>query len=194
MSFVHDDVESPQLVGILARKTGIAAALIEKEYWVTHTLWALHETGLEVWFKGGTSLSKGFSLIQRFSEDLYLMIQHGSVEGLPEVTSWTSKDPEKTREAFYAALAGTLAVPGVRVKRDESWIDERARGADYLGYYPAGLIDQLAPAVSPFVRLEVGRPRVVPHVERRLGSFVRACLVEQDMLAGYAENRPTAVR
>ena len=196
MSFVHDDVEFPQLVGIVARETGIAAALIEKDYWVTHTLWALHETGLEVWFKGGTSLSKGFSLIQRFSEDLDLMIQHGSVEGLPEVTSWTStnKGPVKKRGAFYDALTGVLVVPGVRVEPDENRIDERARSADYLGYYPGVLLDQLAPAISPFVRLEVGRARVVPHVERRLGSFVHTYLVEQEMLAGYADNRPTAVR
>jgi len=31
LSFVHDDVEFPQLVGIVARETGIAAALIEKD-------------------------------------------------------------------------------------------------------------------------------------------------------------------
>lgn len=70
MSFVHEDPDFRELLGIVARDTGIAAALVEKDYWVTHTLWALHETGLELWFKGGTSLSKGFGLIQRFSEDL----------------------------------------------------------------------------------------------------------------------------
>lgn len=132
MSFVHDDAEFPQLLGIVARETGIAAPLIEKDYWVTHTLWALHEIGLEIWFKGGTSLSKGFSLIQRFSEDLDLMIQHGSVEGLPAVASWTSTNegPVKKRGAFYHALAGALAIPDVRLERDESRVDERARGAD----------------------------------------------------------------
>jgi predicted nucleotidyltransferase component of viral defense system len=35
-------------------------------------LWALHTQGLEVWFKGGTSLSKGVGLIERFSEDIDL--------------------------------------------------------------------------------------------------------------------------
>lgn len=60
MSFVHEDRDFQQLIGIVARDTGIAGALIEKDYWVTHTLWALHETGLDLWFKGGTSLSKGF--------------------------------------------------------------------------------------------------------------------------------------
>ncbi len=64
MSFIHEDPDFQQLIGIVARDAGIAAALIEKDYWVAHTLWALHETGLELWFKGGTSLSKGFGLIQ----------------------------------------------------------------------------------------------------------------------------------
>jgi hypothetical protein len=38
MIFVHQDPEFPRLVQIVARSTGIAAALIEKDYWVTHTL------------------------------------------------------------------------------------------------------------------------------------------------------------
>lgn len=195
MSFVHEDFEFEQLLGIVGREAGIAPALIEKDYWVTHTLWALHETGLDIWFKGGTSLSKGFGLIPRFSEDLDLMIQHGSAQGLPAVSSWTStnKGPVKERAAFYEALAGLLAVPGVRVKRDESRIDKQARGAEYLGHYPGMLLDQLAPAMSPFVRLEVGYARVVPHVERPIGSFVHAYLEDHGMLADFSDNRPAVV-
>ncbi len=196
MSFVHEDPEFDKLVQIVARKTGIAAALIEKDYWVTHTLWALHRTGLDIWFKGGTSLSKGFGLIQRFSEDLDLMVQHGSVDGLPEVTNWTSmhKGPVAKRRAFYDALPSALIVPGVRVEIDPSRTDRRARGADYLGYYPGALLDELSPAMSPFVRLEVGRARVVPHVETALSSFVHDHLVEQGMLGDFEDNRPLSVR
>ncbi len=196
MSFIHDDVEFKQLLGIVARQTGIAAALIEKDYWVTHTLWSLHETGLDIWFKGGTSLSKGFGLIQRFSEDLDLMIQHGSAQGLPEVTHWTSanKGSLRNRQSFYDALTAALVVAGVQVERDETRIDKQARGADYLGHYPGTLLDQLSPAMSPFVRLEVGRARVVPFVERSLSSFVHTHLVEQGLLADYIDNRPASVR
>lgn len=35
---------------------------------MTHTPWVIHEQGFEVWFKGGTSLSKGFGLIDRWVE------------------------------------------------------------------------------------------------------------------------------
>ncbi len=196
MSFVHEDPHFEHLLGIVARETGIAEALIEKDYWVTHTLWALHETGLDIWFKGGTSLCKGFGLIQRFSEDLDLMIQPGAETDLPAVGSWTStnKGPVAQRQTFYDALADALVVPSVRVERDRSRIDKRARGADYLGHYPGVRLDQLAPAMSPFVRLEVGHARVVPHVEKTLSSFVHDYLDAQGMLGDYEDNRPRAVR
>lgn len=196
MSFVHTDKDFEQLLAIVSRDTEISEALIEKDYWVTHTLWALHETGLDIWFKGGTSLSKGFGLIQRFSEDLDMMILPGAVAGLPTVTNWTStnKGPVAQRRTFYEALTGALVVPDVRVERDESRIDKRARGADYLGHYPGIRQKQLAPAMSPFVRLEVGYARVAPHVEMTLSSFVHDYLDAQGMLSDYEENRPRRVR
>lgn len=196
MSFVHEDPEFAQLVQIVARQTGIAAALIEKDYWVTHCLWALHQLGLDIWFKGGTSLSKGFGLIQRFSEDLDLMVQQGSCEGLPGVTNWTSsnKGPVGRRRAFYDALADTITVPGVRIEQDASRIDKQARGADYLGRYPGVLLAELAPTMTPFVRLEVGHARVLPWIEKSLSSFVHKQLASQGMLEEFDDNRPLGVR
>ena len=70
MSFVHEDRDFPRLLRLVSEETHVAPALVEKDYWVTHCMWALHQTGFELWFKGGTSLSKGYGLIQRFSEDL----------------------------------------------------------------------------------------------------------------------------
>jgi hypothetical protein len=120
VTFIHRDAEFAQLVQIVARSTGIAAALIEKDCWVTHTPWAVHRTGLEIWFRGSTSLSKGFGLIRRFSEDLDLMVERGTVGVLPELTSWTSTDkgPVARRRAFSDALADHLVVPDVILDLD----------------------------------------------------------------------------
>ncbi len=85
MTFVHDDADFDALLQIVAEKCGHGVALVEKDYWVTHTLWALHAQGFEVWFKGGTSLSKGFGLIERFSEDIDLKLEPGSVGALRSV-------------------------------------------------------------------------------------------------------------
>jgi len=54
-----------------------SAVMVEKDYWICHALWALEGSGAEFWFKGGTSLAKGFRLIPRFSEDLDLVLLPG---------------------------------------------------------------------------------------------------------------------
>jgi hypothetical protein len=71
--------EHPQfreLIGITADDLNIVPELVEKDYWVTRALRAVAaEEGLnrQVIFKGGTSLSKGWKLIDRFSEDVDLL-------------------------------------------------------------------------------------------------------------------------
>ncbi|MCQ9329259.1 nucleotidyl transferase AbiEii/AbiGii toxin family protein [Pelistega suis] len=49
---------------------------IEKDYWITYTLFTIFHSNLgqEVVFKGGTALSKCFNLIERFSEDIDLIV------------------------------------------------------------------------------------------------------------------------
>jgi hypothetical protein len=53
-------------------RSGIGVKALEKDWWVTLTLKALFQSAYAplMAFKGGTSLSKGFNLIQRFSEDI----------------------------------------------------------------------------------------------------------------------------
>lgn len=62
----------------VADKTGIPQLHIAKDFWVTEALRALmmtaQEEGVTLIFKGGTSLSKGYKLIQRFSEDIDLLV------------------------------------------------------------------------------------------------------------------------
>ena len=53
-------------------------SILEKDYWVTRVLCAIAEAHADhVVFKGGTSLSKGFGLTQRFSEDIDLVVDAG---------------------------------------------------------------------------------------------------------------------
>src|ERR1039457_5297092 len=60
-----------------ALKTGMDAAILEKDFWVCWTLkelFHLPEIGAHLIFKGGTSLSKVFKVIERFSEDIDVSI------------------------------------------------------------------------------------------------------------------------
>lgn len=196
MSFVHDAPEFAALLDQVADHVNVAPGLVEKDYWITHSLWALHETRLAIWFKGGTSLSKGFGIIDRFSEDLDLMIERGGVASLPEVTNWasTNKGPTAQRRAFYDALPTALAIPSVSVELDAQRQDKHARGADYIGRYPGAHVSGLPSAMSPFVRFEVGRARVVPFALMPLTSFVHEHLARLGMSDDYVDNRPRAVR
>ena len=196
MTFVHGDPEFAALLTQVSAETGIAAALVEKDYWITHSLWALHETELAIWFKGGTSLSKGFGIIERFSEDLDLMIERGGVTTLPEVTNWgsTNKGPTAQRRTFYDTLPEALSIPGVTVELDAQRQEKFARAADYVGRYPGAHVTGLPSAMSPFVRFEVGRARVVPYALMPLTSFVHDHLARLGMSDDYVDNRPRAVR
>ena len=61
-------------LGVAADRSGRPAHLLEKDVWV---VWALRtifgsELGTHLVFKGGTSLSKAYGIIHRFSEDVDL--------------------------------------------------------------------------------------------------------------------------
>ena len=56
------------------RDRGLRPAIIEKDYYVTEALRIIAATGDKVIFKGGTSLAKGWNLIQRFSEDIDIFL------------------------------------------------------------------------------------------------------------------------
>jgi hypothetical protein len=59
------------------QRLGLSAGSVEKDLWVCWTLRALFRlpaSGPHLTFKGGTSLSKGWKLIERFSEDIDIVI------------------------------------------------------------------------------------------------------------------------
>ncbi|MFE4197632.1 nucleotidyl transferase AbiEii/AbiGii toxin family protein [Paenarthrobacter sp. NPDC056912] len=85
------------LVDAAARARGLPQAFVEKDFWVIEVLRAAtasrtvtdkNNTALPITavFKGGTSLSRGFSIIERFSEDVDLLL------GFPDNCSAGAKD------------------------------------------------------------------------------------------------------
>lgn len=62
-----------------ASRRDLTPVIIEKDFWVCWTLRRLSEQadlGQHLTFKGGTSLSKAYGIIERFSEDIDLTIAH----------------------------------------------------------------------------------------------------------------------
>src|SRR5690606_36377395 len=143
--WAHEDPEFHDLLLIVAEERGLSVALVEKDYWVTHSLWALQHAGLDIWFKGGTSLSKGFGLIERFSEDLDLKLGSGTNRAVPAVNDWSRDSNRATdaRKAFFDALDGVLVVPGARTQRDVTVADGTWRSALYQLHYPGAHLAEL---------------------------------------------------
>ena len=101
---------------------GIGQAAIEKDWWVSVTLKALFQTDCANYliFKGGTSLSKGWNLIERFSEDIDLAISH-SFFG---INKSNKSQREKLRKLSRAYIQNTLSAQ----------LDERLKAMDITGY------------------------------------------------------------
>ena len=74
--FEHPDFEQAILQATEHfRGRGLRPAILEKDYYVSETLRIIAATaGEKTIFKGGTSLSKGWNLIQRFSEDVDIFL------------------------------------------------------------------------------------------------------------------------
>jgi predicted nucleotidyltransferase component of viral defense system len=73
--YLHDHPQFPDLIRIVADEKGIDPALVEKDYWIMHCLHGLQQFGFAFQLKGGTSLSKGHHAINRFSEDIDILVE-----------------------------------------------------------------------------------------------------------------------
>jgi len=144
-------------------RAGLPAAAIEKDWWVVYTLHTLFSmpVGQHLVFKGGTSLSKCFNLIERFSEDIDLVIDRRFLgfEG-----PLSKKQVKKLRRAsctyistaFKEALKAWLherGVPGVTVVIDAIQNPDEDPVVVALEYTS---IVEAAPYLRPRVLIEIG--------------------------------------
>ena len=83
----HLSSEFQNAVEATAKSHNLEPAFIEKDYWVTFVLKniALSEYRNHVVFKGGTSLSKAYRCIERFSEDVDLALLKSGEESITKV-------------------------------------------------------------------------------------------------------------
>lgn len=88
--------ERLDVLEITAAKTRLPQLAVEKDWWVTMVLKALSETRYFnlMSFKGGTSLSKGWNLINRFSEDIDIALRR---EGKFSISSTSGNQLSKVK-------------------------------------------------------------------------------------------------
>ena len=95
MKFLNNDVSFYKVIKSVSSITLIPESIIEKDYYVFMALKLMYSQNNEVMFKGGTSLSKAWRVLNRFSEDIDLNLR-------PEVPS---TDSHRTRLANSVRFA-----------------------------------------------------------------------------------------
>ena len=113
-------------------------------------------------------MSKGWKLIDRFSEDIDILIEPKTA--VPVGRNQDSKAHDAARKAYFDGLAEQIAVLGiVAVERDTAFDDERFRGAGIRLIYPA--VNALPEGVKAGVLLEAGFDQVQPNQLRDITSW-----------------------
>ncbi|MGE0773985.1 MAG: nucleotidyl transferase AbiEii/AbiGii toxin family protein [Sphingomonadaceae bacterium] len=160
MTLLHDLPDFGDLIEVTARSHAIDPGLVEKDYWIMHGLWGLQQLGFRFELKGGTSLSKGFRLIHRFSEDIDILI-HPDGE-LPTGRNQNKPAHVEARREFYDGLPARLSIPGFgAVERDRNFDGDRMRSAGIRLLYPA--LSPLPGGVKAGILLEAGFDQVAPN-------------------------------
>ncbi len=154
-------------------KLSLRAASMEKDFWVCWTLrelFSLPGCGSHLTFKGGTSLSKAWKLIERFSEDIDVVLDRGFLgfggDKSPE-SAGSNKQREKRleelklacqqriRESLKPELSGRFQAS---LPKGSTWnlLDDEddPDGQTLLFHYPSAYGD--AAYVRPVVKIELG--------------------------------------
>lgn len=109
IDFYHiDPAEKAAIFAEIATQLGMKPFAVEKDWWVSRTLEIIFQMPIaeHLVFKGGTSLSKAWKLINRFSEDIDLAIDKEFFEGYQGEISKTQIG--KLRKVAGAYTTGTF--------------------------------------------------------------------------------------
>lgn len=149
-------------------------AIIEKDFWVCWTLRRLYDVlrfRPRLIFKGGTSLSKAYDAIERFSEDVDLSLSRGDLgfadDRDPEEPGISVKESKRRIEALVAACRDAIRrrlLPGLRVDfasalGAQGWsveLDAIDPQTIIFTYPPSDLAGGLPEFLRPAIRLEMG--------------------------------------
>jgi hypothetical protein len=173
------DEDKVQVYNEIATQTGLTPSAVEKDWWVTQAIALIFKTDLapHLVFKGGTSLSKAWGLIERFSEDIDLAVDRsffgikGPMNGT-QVRNLRKLSSEYITTNFYPALKQQFEAEGFNV--DVKLEPVKSSDQDPLIieiYYPNVIV--YPGYIQPRVLVEIGsRSLREPLTIRKFASFV----------------------
>ena len=171
----------------VADKIGLPPAAVEKDWWVVRTLEIIFSTDIapHTVFKGGTSLSKAWNLIDRFSEDIDLALDR---KFLGFNTEMTGAQVAKLRrhsfkfisEKFFPSLRNAFTNAGfddlnIKLRKTEA-PDQDPLIVEL--HYPS--VVNKSEYLSPRVLVEIGsRSLIEPFSPKQICSFVGEHFTDQ---------------
>ena len=141
------------IISIVSERKNVTTDIVEKDYYVTMILYLLSQKEIEVIFKGGTSLSKAYCVIDRFSEDIDITFK----EHLGESRR------KKLKYNILKPIAEDLEIEIKNWKNIES--DKNYNHYDF--YYNSVSDNSNFSGLSPFVKLETALMSYSFPTERR---------------------------
>jgi hypothetical protein len=196
--YLHEHSDFKELLKIVGRSEGIDPFLVEKDYWIMHCLYGLKSIGLNFELKGGTSLSKGFRMINRFSEDIDIQIYPDKKTLGFEVYTGKNHNKDKhirSRRDYFQWISERLdkAIPGIiSVEDDPEFGDSQGkyRNAGIRVNYESHFTS--LEGVKEGVLLEIGFDQTTPIRPRTISSWAYD-KAQENSSVGVLDNRAVEV-
>ena len=141
------------IISIVSERKNVTTDIVEKDYYVTMILYLLSQKEIEIIFKGGTSLSKEYGVIDRFSEDI-------------DITFKEHLGESRRKKLKYNILKPIAEDLEIEIK---NWKDiESDKNYNHYDFYYNSVSDNSNfSGLSPFVKLETALMSYSFPTERR---------------------------
>jgi Nucleotidyl transferase AbiEii toxin, Type IV TA system len=171
LDYLHNHKDFKDLLRIIGEEMGIEPGLVEKDYWIKHALFGLQKLALEFELKGGTSLSKGYHIINRFSEDIDIHIKPPAEFGINENPNNKSAKNIEARKKFFDWLAtDKIKIDGLTAVRDTDFDDTKYyRNAGIRLQYDS--VTEKVVGLKEGILLEAGFVVIAPFKELTISSW-----------------------
>ncbi len=160
---------------LTSQKLEVSEDIVEKDYYVTLILKKLSSIEYPVVFKGGTSLSKAFEVIDRFSEDI-------------DITFTEHLGEARRKKLKYKILKPIADELGLVIRNFDS-VESDKNLNHYDFYYESVVGDRVTNAIPSYVKLETSLMSYsFPTEERQLSNYILNALEneEKEFIEKYA--------
>lgn len=159
---------------LTSQQLEVSEDIVEKDYYVTMILKKLSEIEYPIVFKGGTSLSKAFHVIDRFSEDI-------------DITFAEHLGEARRKKLKYNILRPIADELGLDIRNFNS-VESDKNLNHYNFYYESVVGDKVINAIPSYVKLETSlMSYAFPTEEKDLGNYILEAIgkAEQKLIATY---------